>query len=357
MNILTVIMDIVARAGTIIKKPLGRFRRQPVAPTGMSQIEVPPNPELLSEEYPQQDADAAPFDTPDTDPDTSPDTSPDTDPDTDPSNEETWTEPPDRSTRKLPIPVQLPPFVTNLGTKKLLIGGAAAAVVIVAAAVLLTMTGGADAPATPVAPAPLMVGLPEPTPTVEEPTSETEPPPMLQDLPTMPDNETRVPPTLRPTVPPPPTLTPTPLPPTPTARPPPTYAPPTATPEQTPTPRNRGITGYPPHVVCITYTLDDRPQQGVTIRLVKQANQNLMVGEAAITNREGNVCLQTEMRNMPDTVVPIVSGWTWEQVDGWIHLPANQNTRQTLNVMRCTGSAGHLPVVRASGELKCPFKQ
>ena len=194
---------------------------------------------------------------------------------------------------------------------------------------------------------PISVQLQAPTDTPEptmtpEPTA-TLPPPTLT-------------PTPEPTLPPPPTFTPTPVPPTPTPPPTPTYAPPTATPEPTPTPRNVELLGHPPHVVCVKYTLDDRPQRNTTIRLVDTANRSLMLARAVLSDVDGIACLNVPPRTLPVTAIPVVSGWTWESVDGMAELSVNRNVRTLLEVKRCTGSAGHLPVIRASGKLKCPFK-
>ena len=221
--------------------------------------------------------------------------------------------------------------------------------VIVAAAIGMWLLSGDEA--TPDE-APISINLPTPEPTA--PPAPTATPEAVET----PRAITVAPsPTLRPTLPPPPTLTPTPLPPTPTRPPVPTYAPPTATPEPTPTPRNLRHTDHPPHVVCVKYTLDDRPQRGVTIRLVNHQNRHVMLGRAETTDEDGVACLQTPRRSLDENAVPVVAGWAWEPADGSVILTGNQSVRRYLEVKRCTGAPGHLPVIRASGEFKCPYKQ
>ena len=88
-----------------------------------------------------------------------------------------------------------------------------------------------------------------------------------------------------------------------------------------------------------------------------QENQRLMLGRAGITDQDGVACLQRPMHTLDETVVPVVAGWTWDPVDGAVVLTGNQNVRQYLEVKRCTGAQGHLPVIRASGERKCPYKR
>ena len=341
--------DIVARA-----------RGKAATTTGMGQIEVPPPPGAVnpSEEFPETGNRHEPSETQFPDQHAEQTETQYAEPagtapvGTDEDEPEGPTAPPPEAEElreRKPIPSALLQKLTVKPTRKTLIIAAGAMLAIAAIIISLTMLPGED---DATGEDPIFISLPTPEPTATpETTSAAEPAGPQPEITIAP------PPTPRPTLPPPPTLTPTPLPPTPTLPPLPTYAPPTATPEPTPTPRNMTQYDHPPHVVCVKYTLDDRPQKGVTVRLVKQENQRLMLGRAEITDQDGVACLQTPMRTLDETAVPAVAGWNWETVDGAVVLTGNQNVRQYLEVKRCTGSQGHLPVIRASGELKCPYKK
>ena len=237
--------------------------------------------------------------------------------------------------------------------KKRAITGAAAVIIVILVVVMAIIILPDDDKKEQPALAPITISLP-----VEMTTPTT--------LPTIEPNQELAPITIAPppaptpTLAPPPTLTPTPLPPTPTLpRQPtqPTYTPPTATPPPPPTPRNLVKIGNPPHVVCVKYTLNDLPQADVSVRIVDQRNQSIMLARAVVTDKKGTACLQVPITTLGNIAVPVVSGWNWERVDGEAVLRGDTNVMTALEVKRCTGSQGHLPVIRASGELKCPYKR
>ena len=345
MKLPTVITTIPSRMMAALQGIIKRFRgRNLITPAGMGQIEVPPPVELL---HPSEE-----FNTAETAPDNTLVESDSTPTETFPYEEHTKETPKWKAVAdKLLDTAHAMPYIGKLSNRNLAIAGGSAALtllILVIGIPMMLMNNDEDEQVQQMEP--ITISLPEapltPTqlPTIEPTTS-------------IPTSTIPPPPTRLPTLQPPPTITPTPLPPTPTLPPAPTYVPPTPTPEPTPTPRNLEQVGNPPHVVCIKYTLNDLPQADVSVRIVQQGNQNLMLARAAVTDKNGTACLQAPVRTLEDIAVPVVSGWTWEPVDGEVVLRGNVNVMAALEVKRCTGSQGHLPVIRASGELKCPYKK
>ena len=332
-RIMSTLQGILASLQGILK----RFRAQKtIAPAGMGQIEVPPPASMVhpSEEFASAETEFQ--HTPD---------------EYDTTADEVQQTPTTKSTaEKLLDRAHAMPIIGQLSNQNLIITGAgtAIAVLILVVGIPLLLDDDDEEPVQQIAP--ITINLPDTPPT---PTQL----PTLEPATTIPTRPLPSPPTPQPTLQPPPTLTPTPGPPTSTPPPTPTYVPPTATREPTPTPRDLEHIGTPPNVVCVKYTLNDLPQADISVRLVKQDNQNLMLARAVVTDKDGIGCFQAPVKTLDDVAVPVVSGWTWEPVDGEVVLKGAANVMATLEVKRCTGSQGHLPVIRASGELKCPYKK